>query len=186
MKVNSLIISMLLVSIFNSKSIAQNTFKKWKIDKVLTNYVQKGDIDSDYFKPPTNLKRKEIAVLDNKIVIDRIRANYVGSYLQSEFGDTLLLEKKIYFKSRKDDLHSKKYPGDEISECSANNIDTCYLSNSFFDLLDTKEDVITAYLSMKGLHSEGRCYLFIIERGKRMVLYSENDMLLLFLKKKKR
>lgn len=173
---------LLMAMLFNQCSVKkyQNI---WKVYGLKTNYIQKGILDSDYFVPPSYLLENEIEFTESRIIISNIRKIYAGSALASEFGDTIQLERKILFQRYKDDDQSIQYPGDELIDCILESSDTCKVSNHFLNILETKKNNLIAYLSEKGKLSKTRCILFVIKEDRKMVLYNENDFLLLFLAK---
>jgi hypothetical protein len=176
------VIVIFLICLFGIQCSAQNSKNVWHVQNVKTNYVPKGILDTGYYKPPKYLKGKRIITNDSILILTDIRMNYIASALTNEFSDTIILEKKVLFKKLNDDKTNKMYPGDEFIECVQHNNDTCFASESFFNLLGFKEDVINAYISPVGKHSKTKLILFLLKENKK-VLYSENDFLLLFLSK---
>jgi hypothetical protein len=178
------IVSIFIIAVFCKQCSAQKHSTVWKVENVKTNYVQKGILDTDYYKPPKYLIGKRLQIQDSLLTLTEVRKNYVGSALGDEFSDTIILEKRIFFKTQKDDEYSLQYPGDEFAECIKNNNDTCFASETFLNLLGVKGNGVNAYLSSSGKHSKTKCILFILKENKEAVLFSENDFLLLFLTKK--
>jgi hypothetical protein len=176
-------IVILLITVFCTQCSAQDPSSIWQVKDMKTTYTPKGV--SDRYELPLDLKGKEIKFQYNLLTLTEIRKNYIGSALNDEFGDTIILEKKVLFKRQDDDDISKMYPGDEFIECVQNYNDTCFASESFFNLLGFKDDVINAYISPVGKHSKTKLILFVLRENREMVLYSENDFLLLFLSKNK-
>lgn len=175
------IVLIFLIVVLYGQCSAQRYSATWVVKDVLTNYVQKGI--EDVYELPTNLKGKRIQIQDSLITIPEIRKNYIGTSLSDEFGDTIILEKKIFFKRQKDNEFTLQYPGDEFAGCVRNNNDTCFASDAFFNLLKVKGNDVHGYLSLSGKHSHTKCILFILKENNVAVLYSENDFLLLFLAK---
>lgn len=178
------IVPFFFVAVLCSQCSAQKHSTVWVVKRTKTNYVPKGILDTDYYKPPKLLKEKRIQIQDNLLILTEIRKNYVGSALSNEFGDTVILKKEVFFKKQKDDEMSTMYPGDEFVECVQNNNDTCFASEAFLNLLEVKGNGVNAYLSSSGKHTKTKCILFILKEDKKAVLYSENDFLLMFLSKK--
>lgn len=170
-----------IIAILCSQCSARKRSSVWKVKNVKTNYVQKGI--NDEYELSLDLKGKGIGIQDSLLIITEIRKNYVGSALSDEFGDTINFEKKIFFKKRKDDKLSIQYPGNEFMECMLSGNDTCLIGESFLNFLEVKGNGVNAYLSSSGKHSKTKCILFIVKENKEMVLFSENDFLLLFLTK---
>lgn len=171
-----------IITVLCSQCSAQKHSTVWKVEKVKTSYVQKGV--NDGYELSLNLKGKLIQIEDSLLILTEIRKNYVGSALNDEFSDTIILEKSIFFKEQKDDEYTLQYPSDEFVECVQNSNDTCFAGEAFLNLLEVKSNGVNAYISSYGKHSKTRCILFILKENKKAVLYSENDFLLLFLTKK--
>jgi hypothetical protein len=176
------IIPIFMIAVLCSQCSAQKQSTIWKVENVKTSYVQKGI--SDEYELPLHLKGKRIQIQDSLLTLTEVRKNYVGSALNDEFSDTIILEKRIFFKRQKDDEYTLQYPSDEFVECIRNNNDTCFASEAFLNLLEVKDNGVKAYLSSSGKHSKTKCILFILKENKEAVLFSENDFLLLFLTKK--
>lgn len=176
------IVPIFIIAILCSQCTAQKHSTVWEVTSVKTNYVQKGI--SDEYELPLGLKGKHIQIQDSLLTIAEIKKKYVGSALSDEFSDTIILEKKIFFKRQKDDEYTLQYPSDEFVECVQNDSDTCFASEAFLNLLEVKGNGVNAYLSSSGKHSKTKCILFILKENEEAVLFSENDFLLLFLTKK--
>jgi hypothetical protein len=179
-----IIVPIFIIVVLCSQCSAQKRCIEWKVRNVKTNYVQKGILDTDYYKPPKYLIGKCIQIQDSLLTLTDIRKNYVGSVLNDGFSDTIILEKRIFFKRREDDDFSRMYPGDELVECIQKDSDTCFASEAFLNLLEVKGNGVNAYLSSSGKYSKTKCVLFILKENKEAVLFSENDFLLLFLTNK--
>lgn len=174
----------IITVVFNIQCSAQNhTSDVWVIRKIKTNYVQRGV--NDKYELPNELKGKRIQIQDSAIILAVIYKYYKGLALNDEFGDSIFFNKKIYFKRCEDDNLNIQYPGNEFLDCITNIIDTCNIGGTFLTLLGVKEDGINALVSISVKHSKSRCILFILKKNKEVVLYSENDSLLLFLSKEK-
>lgn len=175
------IILIFIITVLCSQCSAQKPNNRWKVVKVKTNYVQKGILDK--YQLPLRLKDKEVQIHDSLLIVTDIRKNYTGSSLNDDFGDTILMKKKVLFKKRVDDQLSSLYPGDEFIECVQSGSDTCLASMAFFKLLESKGNDVFAYVSTPSKHSKTKCILFLVKENSKAVLYSENDFLLLFLTK---
>lgn len=178
-----LIFLIFIITIPYSHSLAQQHSTLWQIRKIKTNYIQRGV--NDKFELPYQLKGKYIQIEDSLLKVAEVRKNILGSALSDEFSDTIILEKKIFFKRVKNNAYSLQYPGDEFTECVQNNKDTCTAGETFLNLLKVKNDGVNAYLSSSGKDSKTKCILFILENNNEAILFSENDFLILFLTKKK-
>lgn len=178
------IIQFLLIAVFGNPCFAQKTSDIWKISRAKTNYIPKGFLDTDYYKPPKYLKGKRIRLQDSLIIKLYRNQRHDDLVLANDFGDTIRLEKRIYIQRREDDEMSIRYPGDELTDCIIEVSDTCMASNHFMNLLNSKANNLTAYLSEVNRHSKWRCILFVLKEDKEMVLYIPNNFLLLFLRKK--
>jgi len=176
------IVPIFIIAVLCSQCSAQKRSTMWKVENLKTNYVQKGV--SDKYELPLHLKGKHIQIQDSLLTLSEIRKKYVGSTLSDEFSDTIILEKRVFFKRQKDDEYTLQYTSDEFVECVQNNNDTCFASEAFLNLLKVKGNGVNAYLSSSGVHSKTKCILFILKENKDAVLFSENDFLLLFLTKK--
>lgn len=157
---------------------------EWEVIRVKSNYVQKGILDTDYYLPPKYLVGKKLYLIDSLVVLSDINKNFPNSALNEDFGDTLIIEKSIIFKKREDDEPSILFPGSEVVECLENDEDTCVIGRTFFSLLEIEDNVVSAYISSSGKNSKTRCILFILKKNRELVLYCENDFLLLFLLRK--
>ena len=177
------IIPIFIIAVLCSKCSAQKQSAAWVIKDAKTNYVPKSNLDTDYYKPPKYLKGRQIQIQDSLLIISEVRNNYVGSALSDEFGDTVTLKKKTFFKMQKDDEMSIMFPGDELAECIQGINDTCSVSATFLKLLEVKGNWVKGYLSSTGKHSKTKCILFMLKEDKA-VLYNENDFLLLFLSRR--
>lgn len=177
------IVPIFIVAVLCSQCSAQKLSTEWKVRSVKTNYVQKGILDVDYYKPPKYLIGMNLQIKDRLIILPIISKNYIGSTISDEFRDTIIIEKRMSFKRREDDEVSIQFPGDEFVECITSNEDTCSIGKSFLNLLEIKGNTINAYLSLSGKYSKTKYVLFILEENKEAVLFSENDFLLLFLTK---
>ncbi|HTN46336.1 MAG TPA: hypothetical protein VL098_08320 [Flavipsychrobacter sp.] len=166
------------MAVFVCQCSAHKNITVWTVKEVKTNYVQKGS--DDKFELPFNLKGKKMQLLDSLIILSEVRRNYLGSTLSDEFTDTIFLKDRIFFKREKDDTNAQVYPGDEFTECIRSNNDTCFISNTFLNLLGFKGNGIEAYLSPFGKHTKTKCIFFVLKEDKEIVLYCENDFLLLF------
>jgi hypothetical protein len=176
------IVPIFIITVLLSQCSAHKRSNVWKVESLEINYLQKGV--SDEYELPLHLKGRFIKIQDSLLIITEIRKNYVGSTLNDEFRDTIILEKRVFFKRQKDNEYTMKYPSDEFVDCVQSNADTCFASESFLNLLKIKGNGVNAYLSSTGKHSKTKCILFILKENKKAVLFSENDFLLLFLTKK--
>lgn len=179
------IVPIFIIAVLCSQCSAQKRSTAWKVENVKTNYVQKGILDTDYFTPPKRLIGTKIHLQGNQIILSStFKKRMEWSNLTEQFGDTIYFKKPIHFQRRADDDLSRMYPGDELIDCVQNNNDTCFASEAFLNLLEVKGNGVNAYLSSSGKHSKTKCILFILKENKEVVLFSENDFLLLFLTKK--
>jgi len=184
MMINKKIIFVLFMMLVCSQCSTQKSSHIWTVKDVKTNYIQKGT--EDIFEIPRHLMNQNLPILGDSLIIltPAFKEKMKGSNLTEQFGDTIFLEKKVYFQRREDDELSIKYPGDELSDCVFQTGDTCKVSNNFLNILGTNDNDIRAFLSMNDKESKTRCFLFVLNDGKEMALYSDNDFLIFFLKKK--
>jgi hypothetical protein len=160
---------------------AQNHTNKWKVVKVKSSYVQKGILDDDYYRPPKSLIKKKVQIKDSLLILTGIRREYQRLESSNAFGDTLIIEKRVSLISSRDDESSVLYPGDEFIECIKTKADTCLIGKTFLNLLEFNCEVINAYplSSRKQRKVEG--ILFVLKEDNEIVLFIENEFLLLFL-----
>lgn len=175
-----IIILIFIVFVLYDQCLAQKC-TLWKIKHIKTNYIEKGPLDK--YNLPLYLKGKHIQIQDSLLILTEIRKKAIKNHsgFLRNLNDTMILKKRIFFKRQKDDEITLKYPGDEIIECTIDN-DTCFASESFLNLLEIKDNDVNAYLTPLNKY-KSRCILFILKENNKMVLYSEDDFLLLFLKK---
>ena len=175
-----IIFSIFIMVLLNSQCSTQKSSTVWKIVGIKTNYVKKGLVDD--YELPYGLRGKEVEIEDSLLIISEIRRSHVDTAFRDEFGDTIKFKKKIFFRKIEDDELSIQYPGDEFTECILSNNDTCSISETFLNLLGVNANGVNAYLSSPGKHSKTKCVLFIVKEKKELVLFSESDFLLFFLR----
>lgn len=171
----------LVLLLFTECSVKKNNeIGNWKVSRIKTNYIQKGQSDS--FDLPVNLKGSQITWENNQFNLSEIKGKYNDLLFNDEFEDIIMFDKKVKFTKIKLDALSLKFPGDEISECVHTGIDSCLISENFLRLLESKNESIFGYISETGKHSKSKLILFVVKENKKLVLYDENDFLMLFLK----
>jgi|GEM_PF-4185579 len=155
----------------------------WVTKNLKTTYVKKGK--NDEFELPLQLKGKRIQIQDSLLILTEVRRQSIGSTLYNEFNDTIILKQTVLFKKQKDNEYSLIYPGSEFLDCIHHNKDICFAGENFFKLLEVEGNEVQSYITSIGKHSMTKCILFIKNENQELVLFIENDFLLLFFSKSK-